>query len=350
MILGRGSSQFRSVAVVLPLLMLLGAGAAQAQRGAITGLVVDQVTRSPIEAVRVQIEGAVVAATTNQAGRFVIRGVAPGPHVVRVGRIGYRPTSATVTVRANDSVYVELAMSASAVQLAAVVSTGTGGAIEKERVGSSMGIVDYLQVKEQLPVGDLLSSLASKITGVRSEGVGGGAGGQRDIRIRGIASFSLDQRPTIYIDGVRIDKSRDEWTTSTGAGGVACCSFAGGNAVDRLNDLNPDDIERIEVLKGAAAATLYGSDATNGVIQIFTKRGKSESVPVFSVSYTGGFDRLRDNLPTKLYPNFVGPDGTRARDANSLIRSGAYSNMDVSVQGGGTRNTYFIPRTQNPHT
>ena len=342
MILGRGSSQFRSVAVVLPLLMLLGAGAAQAQRGAITGLVVDQVTRSPIEAVRVQIEGAVVAATTNQAGRFVIRGVAPGPHVVRVGRIGYRPTSATVTVRANDSVYVELAMSASAVQLAAVVSTGTGGAIEKERVGSSMGIVDYLQVKEQLPVGDLLSSLASKITGVRSEGVGGGAGGQRDIRIRGIASFSLDQRPTIYIDGVRIDKSRDEWTTSTGAGGVACCSFAGGNAVDRLNDLNPDDIERIEVLKGAAAATLYGSDATNGVIQIFTKRGKSESVPVFSVSYTGGFDRLRDNLPTKLYPNFVGPDGTRARDANSLIRSGAYSNMDVSVQGGGTRNTYFI--------
>ncbi len=341
MILGR-SSQFRSVAVGLPLLMLFGAGAAQAQRGAITGLVVDQASRAPIEAVRIQIGATAIVGTTNAAGRFIVRGVPAGSQIVRVGRIGYRPATATVTVPANDSVNVEFEMQASAVQLAAVVSTGTGGAIEKERIGSSMGIVDYMQVKEQVPVGDLLSSLASKVAGVRSEGVGGGAGGQRDIRIRGIASFSLDQRPTIYIDGVRIDKSRDEWTTGTGAGGVACCSFAGGNAVDRLNDLNPDDIERIEVLKGAAAATLYGSDATNGVIQIFTKRGKTESAPVFSVSYTGGFDRLRENLPTKLYPNFIGPDGTRARDANSLIRSGTFSNTDMSVQGGGLRNTYFI--------
>ena len=322
--------------------MLATASTARAQSGMVAGLVSDQQTRSPLEAVRVQIGTSTIGGLSDVRGHFLVRGVPTGQQVVRLSRIGYRPWTTTVMVPVGDSVRISVELGASAVELSAVVSTGTGGAIEKERIGSSMGVIDFANSRTQVPSGDLLTSLAAKVTGLRSDAIGGGAGGQKDLRIRGIASFSLDQRPTIYIDGVRVDKSRDEWTTGTGAGGVACCSFAGGNAVDRLNDLNPDDIERIEVLKGAAAATLYGSDATNGVIQIFTKRGKSDSAPVWSTSFTGGIDRLRSNIPTKLYPNFIGPDGTRARDANTLIGSGPYSNVDVSVQGGGLRNTYFL--------
>ena len=337
-----GSGGFLARAFVALLAVLVPVSAALAQGGIVVGTVRDKTTGAMLEAVRVQIGTSTIGGTSDQRGHFVIRGVPAGAQSVRVTRIGFRPATQTVQVPANDSVRVTFDLAASAVELSAVVTTGTGGAVEKQRVGSSLGIVDFTQLRDQVPVGDFESSLAAKVTGLRSEGIGGGAGGQKDLRIRGIASFNLDQRPVIYVDGVRIDKSRDEWTGNTGAGGMACCSFAGGNSVDRLNDINPDDIERVEVLKGAAAATLYGSDATNGVIQIFTKHGKNDSAPTWNVSYTGGADRLRDNLPTKLYPSFIGPDGTRAKDANSLIASGQYSNVDVSVQGGGLRNTYFI--------
>src|SRR5439155_847843 len=164
--------------------------------------------------------------------------------------------------------------------------------------------------------------------------------------IRGFASFSLNQRPVVYVDGVRIDTRATEWTGATGIKGLACCSFAGGTSTDRLNDLNPDDIERVEVLKGASAATLYGAEASNGVIQIFTKRGKNESRLAWTFAATSGADKMRQNLPTKLFPNFLGPpDSTgfrqRARDANDLIQAGPYQGYDLAVQGGGTRSTFY---------
>ena len=336
---------FRSyLAVALTASSLCPAVALYAQAGMVAGVVSDAQSRAQLEAVRVQVLNSTISGTTDYRGHFLLRGVPPGAHTIRVSRIGYRPASKSITVIAADSTRITFELAPSAVELSAVVTTGTGGAVEKQRIGSSMGVVDFTALRDQVPVGDLGSSLASKVTGLRSQSIGGGAGASKDLRIRGVASFGLDQRPVIYIDGVRTDKQATEWTGTTGAGGVACCSFAGGTSTDRLNDLNPDDIERVEVLKGAAAATLYGSDATNGVIQIFTKHGKNDSAPAWNVSYTTGFDRLRDNLPTKLYPKFkgTGADNVQPRDANSLIESGIYSNVDASVQGGGLRNTYFL--------
>jgi TonB-dependent SusC/RagA subfamily outer membrane receptor len=110
-----------------------------------------------------------------------------------------------------------------------------------------------------------------------------------------------------------------------------------------LGDLNPNDIERVEVLKGAAAATLYGSEATNGVIQIFTKRGHTgEQRTQWNMGLSTGFEELRHNLPTTQFPRFTGPDGTRALDANeTMIQRGPYYGLDLSAQGGATRTTYF---------
>jgi len=315
---------------------------AVAQTGAVFGSVTDRGTGQPIDAARAQLVGTSLASATDTRGAFILRGVRPGTYVVRVSRIGFRPETAPVTIAGNDTARVTLTLTQSAVELDQVVVTGTGGAVEKRKIGSSMGVVDMQALQEQTAVTDIGQALASKVTGLRSVSVGGGAGAARDLRIRGTASFSLSQRPVIYIDGVRVDTRATEWTASNGiTQKLACCNFAGGTSTDRLNDLNPDDIERVEVLKGAAAATLYGSEATNGVIQIFTKRGKSESAPSWNLSATSGFDRLRPNLPTKLFPNFVGTDGTQARDANSLIKSGQYQNYDIAVQGGGVRNTYF---------
>jgi len=319
-------------------------GLVQAQgTGMLTGTVLDRASGAPISGARVQVVAAAAAGgNTADDGSFFLRNIAAGQQTVRVTRLGFRPEVQTVTIAANDTARVNFRIAASAVELQQVVVTGTGGAVEKRKIGASLGTMDMAAQQDIMPVQNFSQALANKVTGVRSVGVGGGVGGGQDLRIRGIASFSLNQRPVIYIDGVRVDSRGSEWTTSTGMAATACCAFAGGNSADRLSDLNPNDIERVEILKGAAAATLYGSEATNGVIQVFTKKGRGEGRTQWNLGLGTGYNRLRENLPTKSYPRFTGPDGTRARDANTLIENGPFNALDISGQGGTARSTYFV--------
>ncbi len=329
--------------VALAALLLPVTATAQDATGMLVGTVTDRASGAPISGARIQIVGeAALGANTDDAGRYFLRGIPAGARTVRVTRIGFRPEAQPATIAANDTTRLNFALAASAVELQQVVVTGTGGAVEKRKIGASLGTMDVAAQQEIMPVTNFSSVLANKVTGVRSVGVGGGVGGSQDLRIRGIASFSLNQRPVIYIDGVRVDSRGTEWTTATGMASTACCSFSGGNSADRLSDLNPNDIERVEVLKGAAAATLYGSEATNGVIQIFTKKGRGEGRTQWNLGLGTGFNRLRENLPTKTFPRFTGPDGTRAQDANNLIKNGPFNSIDVSGQGGTTRSTYFV--------
>lgn len=319
-------------------LLTLIATKAVAQTGTVAGTVNDRATGMPVPAARIQVVGLQsLGIVSDDRGRYVLRSVPPGQHTVRVTRIGFRPETQAVAVQANDTARVNVQMSQSAIELTSVVVTGTGGAVEKTKIGSSLGQVDLESMQTTIPTTNFSNVLSSKVAGVRSVGVGGGVGSGQDLRIRGIASFNLSQRPVIYIDGVRVDTRGTDWTFGT----IACCSFTGGNSTDRLSDLNPNDIERVEILKGAAAATLYGSEATNGVIQIFTKRGKGEARTTWNLGLQTGYNRLRGNLPTKLFPNFTGPDGTRALDANGLIENGPYYGVDLSATGGTQRSTYF---------
>jgi len=318
--------------------LVLAATTAAAQTGVVTGTVTDASSGRGLSAVRVQIVGnEVAAAATDVNGHYSIRNAPTGAQSLRATQIGYRPESRSITV-AGDTVRVDFHLSQSAVELQQVVVTGTGGAVEKRQVGASIGEVDAEKLSEQMAIPDVGRMLSSKVTGLRSTTVGGGVGTGQDIRIRGTASFSLNQRPAIYVDGVRVDQRATEWFQDG-----ACCSFGGGASTDRLGDLNPNDIERVEVLKGAAAATLYGSEATNGVIQIFTKRGhSSDQKTVFNMGVATGFEELRHNLPVTQFPRFTGPDGTRALDANeTMIKKGPYGGLDLSAQGGTTRTTYF---------
>lgn len=327
------------LAALLGAVVLCAASPLTAQTGGVAGKVTDRTTGLPLGSARVQVVGILnAAANTDDAGTFLIRNVPAGPVSLRVTRLGYRPEVSPATIPAGDTVSVTITMSQSAVELQQVVVTGTGGATEKRQIGASLGTVNVAQMQEVIPTVNFSQVLAAKVTGVRSVGVGGGVGGGNDLRIRGMSSFSLNQRPVIYIDGVRVDSRGTEWAF----GSIACCSFTGGNSTDRLSDLNPNDIENIEVLKGAAAATLYGSEATNGVIQIFTKKGRGEGRTQWALGLQTGFNRLRGNLPTKEFPRFTGPDGTQARDANELIKSGAFNGIDLSGQGGTERSTYFV--------
>ena len=333
-------SRFLASRWTLLVACIAAASPAVAQTGIVVATVTDRGTSIPLEGVRLQVGTSQIGGATDVRGRVVVRGVPAGQQTLHFTRIGFRPENQSVNVAANDTTRVTVSLGVSAVELSEVVVTGTGGAVEKRKIGATLSSVDVAQMSEQIPTTNFETLLSSKIAGMRAQAVGGGVGSGQDIRIRGIASFSLNQRPAVYIDGVRVDTKQSEWTS--GVASIACCSFTGGNSTDRLSDLNPDDIERVEVLKGAAAATLYGSEATNGVIQIFTKKGRGTDATVaWNVGIGTGYDRLRENLPTKEFPRFTGPDGTRAHDANELIKSGPYEAFDISASGGTAHNSYY---------
>jgi len=221
-------------------LTFIAASLARAQTGTVIGTVTDRGTGQPIDAARAQIVGTTLAAASDTRGTFIVRSIRPGNYSVRVSRIGFRPEVAAVTLAGGDTARVSFSLTQSAVELDQVVVTGTGGAVEKRKIGSSMGVVDMQQVQDQVAVTDIGQALAAKVTGLRSVSVGGGAGAARDLRIRGTASFSLSQRPVVYIDGVRVDTRATEWTNATGISNkVACCSFAGGTSTAKSSRKAP---------------------------------------------------------------------------------------------------------------
>ncbi|MEJ2539264.1 MAG: TonB-dependent receptor plug domain-containing protein, partial [Gemmatimonadota bacterium] len=327
-------------ALAVLMAMAVTAAPSAAQTGAVTGAVVDATSGSPINGAQVSIEGTTLGGLSNAQGRYLILNVPTGERTVRVTYLGYRTEEVTVSVTAGDPTQVDFRLQVSAVTLDEVVVTGTAGAVEQRKLGQKIASLSLDNIQQDVPLEGFGQALEGRIPGVRSVGVAGGVGAGRELRIRGTSSFSLGQRPVVYIDGVRVDTNANEWGSLAGA---TCCAFSGGAGEDRLSDINPEEIDRVEVLKGAAAATLYGSDASGGVIQIFTKKGRSNSPPRFTFSTSLGFNRHRENFPTSLYPNFTGPDGFQAWDANeTLIENGLINSYDITAQGGGQDVTYFI--------
>ena len=234
---------------------------AMAQQGSLTGTVTDRATGDPLENARIVVVGPNRIEVTGQDGRYNFRGVAAGTHAVRVLRLGYRPATDTVAVATGATVSLDFALDPSPVQLDEIVTTATGQQSRLE-IGNSVATIAAAQVAEEAPItefGNLLSGRASGVQVLKSSGA---TGTGTKIRIRGSNSVSLSNEPLYYIDGVRIDATSDGYAYNIG-----------GQSTSRINDLNPDDIENIEIVKGPSAATLYGIQAANGVVLITTKKG-----------------------------------------------------------------------------
>jgi TonB-linked SusC/RagA family outer membrane protein len=197
---------------------------------------------------------------TNSEGQYTLRNVRPGTVELRVLRVGYAEQKQTVTVGAGETTTADFAMAPAPVALAPIVTTATG---EQRRVelGNSIAQVNADSINNTRAVsniGDLLNSRAAGVTVYG--GVQTGAGIR--IRIRGTSSLSLSNNPIYVIDGIRVEGT-------TGASSIS----VGGTTASRVGDLNPEEIESIEIVRGPSAATLYGTDAANGVIVITTKKG-----------------------------------------------------------------------------
>ncbi len=232
-------------------LSVAGAPVAMAQgTGTIRGTVTDAVTNRPVDGAQILVVGTSLTTISNATGQFQL-GVPEGQLTLRVRRVGYASATKAVTVTAGADSVADFALNQAAIGLDAVVVTGTGTETEVKKLGNTVVQIDAEQLAARDPSVSILPS-------------GGLAGEGAQIRIRSPASITQANEPVVYVDGVRVDRS----------GGFGDLIGAGGGGTpSRLDDINPEAIDHIEILKGAAAATLYGTEASAGVIQIFTKRG-----------------------------------------------------------------------------
>ena len=313
----------------------------------IVGRVVDSASNAPVVGASVQVQGTQLGAVTDDAGQYRIAGVAQGQQTLVARRVGYAPRSHTVTVGTGGELTVNFALAPAPTSLDRIIVTGTAGGQQLRELGNSVGTVDAPAALSKSQAPDMSSLLNSRVAGVSIVPSTGRLGAGPNIEIRGVSSLSLDNAPLIYIDGVRVSNRTGGGPTTFGNGG-----FGSQNAgvVGRLNDINPNEIESIQIIKGPAAATIYGTEAANGVIQIITKKGASGK-PVFNFQIQQGGVYFR-NPEGRIATNFA-PDTTGAITAFNAIQSqeakgrpvfttGKTYDYDASVSGGFNIGNYFV--------
>jgi TonB-linked SusC/RagA family outer membrane protein len=320
-----------------------------AQTGTVAGRVTSQETGGPLAAVQVFITGLNVGNLTTQDGRFLILNVPAGTHTLGVQRIGYRPGSQVITVVAGQTLQQNFTLSEEALGLDEIVVTGTGGAARRREVGNSVETVNAAEfVQTSSSVESLLQGQALGANIQLSSGQVGDGG---RIRLRGNVSAALSNDPLIYIDGVRV-RSEQYRTLNPVNLGQQYGTFA---TPTPLQDINPADIERIEIIKGPAATTLYGTEASAGVIQIFTKRGSGAPVWEASVEQGIGFKNihgqpktLRGN-DTENYPNYTIQSGGNADYLwlDPWMVNPHRQKYSTSVRGGVGDFSYYVSGNYN---
>ncbi len=238
--------------------------------GVIQGSVSDSVTNTGIKGVNITIPGTQFSIQTDSKGAFSLKDIPSGEHVLMFRMLGFLTTKRTVKVEEGKLVNVNVIMKASASTLTEVVTTATG---KQRRVDISNDVVkvDAAKLMEAAPVRSVTDLLqAAQINGVVITPSSGEPGAPKRIRIGGVGSISQNNDPVVIIDGVWVKSAFSTRDVARQLGGQ---SGPGTYLPSRLDALDPNTIETIEIVRGPAAATLYGPDAANGVIMITTKRG-----------------------------------------------------------------------------
>ena len=352
----------RGFAVALAVLAGVSAAGAQTNRpaGGVSGKVTDKGSGAPIVGVAVQVEGSSAGVVTGSDGSYRIASVAPGAQTITTRRIGYVSAKKTVTVADNQTVTADFALEAAATSLQAVVMTATG-AQRRIELGNAVSTIEASARIAETPVKNIGDLLSAQMPGVQVS-TAGLTGGTSRIRIRGQSSLALANDPIYIIDGVRMT------STSSGNG------TGGGTVPSRANDINPEEIESIEVVKGPSAATLYGTDAANGVIVITTKRGRAGK-PVFAFHTEQGRLDDRNNYPATYSLLGHSPGATAQKrcftydiaegsclldsatvlnlwknPATTTIKYGSRRLVGGQVSGGSEQVRYFISADMNEET
>ncbi|MFN2399379.1 MAG: SusC/RagA family TonB-linked outer membrane protein [Gemmatimonadaceae bacterium] len=311
----------------------------EAQTGSVSGVVSDSLTGRALPDALVRVEGTTLSAITNLRGQFTLVGLTGTTVRLIVTRIGHKPTTRSVAVGASD---VSIQLSRIVLNLDEIIVTGQAGDTEKRALGNVVGVLDMAEAQLVTPSKGVQEALSVAVPGLQIQRASGQLGTGGVTRIRGVSSLSLSSEPIIFIDGVRADNN---------AGSNSIGFAGGGDTPSRINDIDPNDIESIQVLKGPSAATLYGTEASNGVIQIITKRGATGR-PTWSTELRAGANWLPS--PGKLYEGVYYKDSNdvvqrlnliendKARGFGSPFSTGKPVGGTVSVQGGTEAIRYFF--------
>ena len=317
-------------------LLGLTPAAVDAQQGSISGSIVQAGSTRPLVGAQISIPGTGIGALASGNGRYTLSNIPPGEVVVRVQMIGFGTQERTVVVRADDALVLDFQLTSQALDLDAIVVTGTAGGAQRRAVANVVGTLNVDQSLQNSAPASLQQLLAGQVSGVGVNIGGGNIGTGGSIQIRGAGTVALNSNPLIYVDGVRVDNS--------------VSGPQSGTPTSRLNDINPEDIERIEVIKGPAAATLYGTEASNGVIQIITKKGTLGSAPTLDLTVRQGanwFQNPGGRLPTNyglrdgqiISQNLYAEEEAAGRP---MFRTGHIQGYSLNVRGGREDLSYFL--------
>lgn len=312
-----------------------------------------------VPSVSVQVRGTTSGTTTDVSGNYSFTAdLKNGDYSLDFSGIGFKTTSQALKVSGGSAYTIDAVMTEDVLKMDEVVVTGVSAGTTRKQLGSYISTIKADQLTKGA-TSNVLAALQGKTAGAQIVQNNGDPGGGISVRLRGISSVNSSSEPLYIVDGVIVNNATTRVTnTSANYDGG---SFVGTIGQNRLADINPADIERIEVLNGAAAAAIYGSRANSGVVQIFTKRGSS-GAPVVSFNTSLMISSLRKSVEVNQSPTkFGGPtDGPGAQtqdiltpaltnttnvtryDYNDYIfHTGIGTDNNVSVAGGKDKTKYY---------
>ncbi|MEJ2217961.1 MAG: TonB-dependent receptor [Gemmatimonadota bacterium] len=320
----------RSRAAMLASFMLLGLVAAPAfaqQTGQVTGLVTAASTGEPIVGAQIVVQGTGIGTLTNVRGQYLLLSVPTGSQTIEVTRLGYATASQVVTVTAGQAATANFELNTEAISLDAVVVTGTAGNARRRELGNTVATITADELSTE-PITKPSDVLQGRAAGLVIRETSGQVGGGSQILLRGVNTLATgsSMRPLIYVDGVRLETGLHQDSDEASA------------RATMFDDIDPASIERIEIVKGAAATTLYGTEAAAGVIQIFTKNGGGGS-PTWTFSTDQGFSQVGhvgpSEDPTGLYVNDC-TSQPGCPSSGTWLRKGYQQDYTLTVRGGNT--------------
>ncbi len=295
------------VGVALSALLALGATQVTAQTGTVTGQVLDAATSEPLNGVQVSIPSVQLGTLTNAQGRYLMNLVPAGTHTVRVELIGYGTLVTTVGVAAGGTATLNFRLDQEAVALEGLLVTALGITREQRALGFAVQGIDREELVEARE-SNIVNAIAGQVAGAQVTNTGP-VGGSSRIVLRGANSIAGENQPLFIIDGIPVDNSSDGYLRGGARRGGSDPSTPqpkGSDYGNAVQDLNPMDIESVSVLKGANAAALYGSRASNGAVVITTRKGAmAGGGPRVDVSVSTNFT-MRTPLKMPTYQNQYG--------------------------------------------
>ena len=324
---------------LLALALAVGLGPMAVAQTTLTGRVLDERLGEPLPGATVLLGETGLGTSTGLDGTFrLVTPAESGTFSLKVSYLGFRSVERDVTLTGASVAVGDVRLAEDALRTDEVVVTGSGVPTERRQLGNTIASIDAAELQTASPV-SVDQALAGKVAGaVVSQNSGDPAGGI-SIRLRGTGTVLGSGDPLYIVDGVIVDNSSAQLID------------LGGTAQNRLVDLNPADIERIELVKGAAAAALYGSRANNGVVQIFTKQGRTGE-PRVTLQTSFNTSGIRETLAVNEAPfnrpiNPADPDAEREAVErfdyqDDIFRQAAGTEQYASVSGGAGGTNYFV--------